>query len=82
MHMQRHSCRCESLSRTYSCKCQAYQTVTSHVDVIAACMLQAEGYARKHLDMSRYNKLKKDIERYRRYLYSDTIADEVKSKPA
>lgn len=44
--------------------------------------LQAEGYARKHLDMSRYNKLKKDIERYRRYLYSDTIADEVKSKPA
>ena len=49
---------------------------------ITTCALQAEGYARKHLDISRYNKLKKDIERYRRYLYSDTIADEVKSKPA
>ncbi|KAL3136315.1 hypothetical protein ABBQ38_005579 [Trebouxia sp. C0009 RCD-2024] len=44
--------------------------------------LQAEGYARKHLDMSRYNKLKKDIERYKRYLYSDTIANNVKSKAA
>lgn len=57
-------------------------TLASHVVEVAACLLQAEGYARKHLDMSRYNKLKKDIERYRRYLYSDTIADEVKSKPA
>ena len=44
--------------------------------------MQAEGYARKHLDLSRYNKLKNDIERYKRYLHSDTIANEVKSKPA
>lgn len=44
--------------------------------------LQAEGYRRKHLDLNRYQKLKKDIERYRRYLNSDTIANNVKAKAA
>lgn len=42
--------------------------------------LQADGYAKKHLDITRYQKLKKDIERYTRYLHSDTLADNVKAK--
>lgn len=42
--------------------------------------LQAQGYAKKHLDLTRYQKIKKDIERYKRYLHSDTIANSVKAK--
>lgn len=44
--------------------------------------LQVEGYKKKHLDLTRYQKIKKDIERYKRYLNSDTIAKDVKTKTA
>ena len=48
--------------------------------IIHVTCVQADGYAKKHLDITRYQKLKKDIERYTRYLRSDTLADNVKAK--
>ena len=44
--------------------------------------MQVEGYKKKHLDLTRYQKIKKDIERYKRYLNSDTIAQDVRTKTA
>ena len=50
-----------------------------NMQIVCVCM-QAQGYAKKHLDLTRYQKIKKDIERYKRYLHSDTIANSVKAK--
>ena len=44
--------------------------------------IQVEGYKKKHLDLTRYQKIKKDIERYKRYLNSETIAENVNTKTA
>lgn len=59
-------------------------TPAVYLTLVTLCcwFLQADGYAKRHLDISRYQKLKKDIERYKRYLHSDSLADNVKLKNA
>lgn len=55
----------------------------SAIPLNSGCLyIQVEGYKKKHLDLTRYQKIKKDIERYKRYLNSDTIAQDVKTKTA